>query len=172
MCECRELVQYGSWTGACDNEIACSVLVCGSVYRGVHVRESVPQYGPRPPGLCTSCTSAQCEPSRALYSVLVLAPQGFVLLCTSVRHEPKRALCGANLQGRYTVCWYSPTNFVPSAYELVRICTVRARKGLCFCVQYDPQELCAVRAYKGFIQCVGARPPGLCTPCLCAHAVV
>ena len=55
-CPCTVLVwdKYGSWAGACENETACSVLVRGSVYRGVHVRESEPQYGPRPPGLCTS----------------------------------------------------------------------------------------------------------------------
>ena len=55
-CPCSVLVwdQYGSWAGACDNETTCSVLVCGNVYRGAHVRESVPQHGPRPPGLCTS----------------------------------------------------------------------------------------------------------------------
>ena len=123
MCECSELVQYGSWAGAYDTEIACSVLVCVNVYRWVHVREN--QY------LCTVltsqgfvflCTSVQCEPPRASYSVLVLAPQGFLLLCTSVRCEPKRVLCGTS-------------------------------QALCFCVLNEPQELCAVRAYKGSVQC-------------------
>ena len=33
VCECGGLVQYGSWAGAYDNEIACSVLACARVYR-------------------------------------------------------------------------------------------------------------------------------------------
>ena len=33
LCECGELVQYGSWAGARDNDIACSVLACVNVYR-------------------------------------------------------------------------------------------------------------------------------------------
>ena len=111
----------------------------------------MPQYGPRPPGLCTSVYVCTVRTPKASYSVLVLAPQGFVLLCTSVRGEPKRALCGASLQ-RLCASVYctSPKSFV--RYE--------PAKALCLCVLYEPQELCAVRAYKGFIQCAGARPPG------------
>ena len=126
-----------------------------------------------PQGFVLLCTSVQCESRRALYSVLVLTPQGFVLLCTSVRCEPERALCGANPQGRYTVCWYSPTR----ALYPVLMCSSGSLRSeppiaLCFCVRCGPKGLCALRAYKGFIQCAGARSPGLCIQCLCARAVV
>ena len=105
MCEFRELVQYGSRTGACDNEIACSLLVCGSVCRGVHVRESVPQYGPRPPGLCTSVYVCTVRTLKGFIQCTGARPPGF---CTSVyfstaqvqtdsvRCEPARALKSFN----------------------------------------------------------------------------
>ena len=95
----------------------------------------------------------RCDPTRALCSVLVLAHQGFVpsdyvlvrarvqisepvplygarahkgfvLLCTSVRCEPKRALCGANPQGLYTVCWWSPPRALYQVlmYSCGRVC--------------------------------------------------
>ena len=166
-------MQHGSWAGACDNEIACSLLVCGSVFRGVHVRESVPQYGPCPSGLCTS-----------VYVCIVRTPKGFIEcasarppgLCTYVYFSTVRAQTGLvrcePARALYSVLILAHQSFVPSDYVLVRICAVRARNGLCFCVRYEPLELCTVRDYKGFIQCAGARPPGLCTPCLCARAVV
>ena len=153
-----------------------------------------------PQGFVLLCTSVQYEPPRASYSVLVRAPQGFVLLCASVRYEPKRTLCGANPEGRYTVCWYPPTRALYPMLMCLRgsvlseparacasvYCTspksfvgceptkalYSVRQGLCVCVLYEPQELYAVRAYKGSIQCASARSPGLCTECLCARAVV
>ena len=104
-CRCSVLVwnQCGSWAGACENEVVGFMLECRSVYRGAHVQESVPQYGVRPPGLCimsfraragtcvdelmyTSlyiCTVraqrgfVRCEPTRAVYRMLVLAHQAF-----------------------------------------------------------------------------------------------
>ena len=95
------------------------------------------------------CTSVQCEPPRASYSVLVLAPRGFVLLCTSVRCEPKRPLCGASLQ---SLC---ASVYCTSSKSFVRCEPTKAlysvRPGLCFCVLYEPQALCTVRAYKGFV---------------------
>ena len=112
MCECGELVQYGSWAGACDNEIACSVLAYVSVYRCVRVRESVPQYGPRPPGLRTSVyfravrvspAFVRCEPTKTLcFGVLYELRELFV------RCEPTKAL-------RFCV-----------PYERQELCAVRA----------------------------------------------
>ena len=68
---------------------ACtSMLVCGSVHRGAHVREPVPLYGARPPGLCTICFCARagvcadelmCE---GLYICTVRAHKGCVLMCS------------------------------------------------------------------------------------------
>ena len=99
------------------------------------------------------CTSVQCEPPRAFYSVLVvLAPQGFVLLCTSVQCEPKRPLCGASLQRIFS------SVYCTSSKSFVRC---KPTKALCFVVLYEFQKLCAVRAYKGFIQCA----PGLVLLC-------
>ena len=102
---------------------------------------------------------------RAYTGFIQCAP-GFVLLCT-VRAQ--RALRGASLQ-RVCASVYctSPTSFV-RCEPTKNVYSVR--KGLCFCVPYEPHELCAVRAYKSFIQCAGARPPRLCTECLCARAV-
>ena len=136
--------------------------------------------------LCASvyCTSSKgfvrCEPTKALNSVCrglcfcvlyepqelcaVRAYKGFVLLCT-VRAQ--RALRGASLQ-RLCASVYctSLTSFVrcEPAKTLYSV-----RKGLCFCVPYEPHELCAVRAYKSFIQCAGARPPGFAPS---AHVLV
>ena len=141
MCECGELVQYGSWAGACDNEIACSVLAYVSVYRCVRVRESVPQYGPRPPGLCTS-----------VYFRAVRAYKDFVLRCTV---RAPRAFCAVRAY----------KGFIQRAPGLVLLCTVRAlarcepTKALRFCVPYERQELCAVRAYKGFVPLCTVRAP-------------
>ena len=151
-------MQYGSWTGACDNEIACSVLVCGSVYRGVHVQESVPQYGPRPPWLCTSVYV--CTVVRNLKGFIQCAgarPPGLVLLCTPVRHEPELVLCGANPQGRYTVCWYSPTK----ASNTVLMCW-------CGSVRSEPASACAIvydTSPKSFVRCDLQR---LYTVCWCS----
>ena len=130
MCECGELVQYGSWAGACDNEIACSVLAYVSVYRCVRVRESVPQYGPRPPGLCTSVyfravrvspAFVRCEPTKTL--------------CFGVLYELRELLCGASLQRLYTAC----------AGACASVCCTSPR---------------AVRAYKGFALLCTVRAPG------------
>ena len=149
MCECGELVQYGSWAGACDNEIACSVLAYVSVYRCVRVRESVPQYGPRPPGLCTS-----------VYFRAVRVSPAFV------RCEPTKTLCfGVLYELRELFVRCEPTKALYSV-----------RQGLCFCVLYEPsrgaslQRLCAsvyrtsarifaVRAYKGFVPLCTVRAP-------------
>ena len=166
-------MQYGSWAGACDNKIAGSVLVCGSVYRGVHVRESVPQCGPRPPGLCTSVYVCTVRTPKGFMQCASARPPG---LCTSVYFSTVRAQTGfvgcEPARALYSVMVLVHQSLKPNAYVLGRICTVCARKCLCFFKRYEPQELCAVRAYKGFIKCAGARPPGLCTPCLCARAVV
>ena len=85
----------------------------------VQMNESVPLYGASPQGLCACfyvCTVraqkafVRCEPTRALYSVLVLVPQGFVpsayvlvrarvqmssciRSCTYVRYEPTSSMC-------------------------------------------------------------------------------
>ena len=178
MRECGELVQYGSWAGACDNEIACSVLACVSVYRWVRVRESVPQYGPRPPGLCTSvyvCTvrtpkgflkCCWCSPHRALYFCIlqcgarpnglcvVRVYKGFVLRCTV---RAPRALCGASLQKCFTVCARACASVYCTSPKIFARC--EPTKALCFCVPYERQELCAVRAYKGFVPLCAVRVP-------------
>ena len=117
-------------------------------------------------GFVLLCTSAQCDPTRALCSVLVLTPQGFVLLCTSVRCEPKRTLYGTNPQGRCTVCWYSPTK----AWYLVLMCScgsVRCElaRALCFCMRCEPKGLCAVRAQRALCD---ASLQGLYTVCWCS----
>ena len=82
-----------------------------------------------------------CEPTRALYCVLVVVDQGFVLLCTSVRCEPKK-----------------------------RLCAVRTHKGLVQCAGNRPPRLCnqcfvLVRARVQISEPVplyGASPQGLC----------
>ena len=162
MCECGELVQYGSWAGACDNEIACSVLAYVSVYRCVRVRKSVPQYGPRPPGLCTSVyfravrvspAFVRCEPTKTLcFGVLYELRELFVRceptkalysvrrgLCFCVLYEPSR---GASLQ---RLC---ASVYRTSARSFARC---EPPKALCLCVPYERQELCAMRASKGFV---------------------
>ena len=93
MYECSELVpvQYGSWAGACGNDIACSVLACGSVYRVVPVRESVPQYSPRPPGLCISVYVCTVQTPKDVVQCAGARPPG---LCTSVYFSTVRAQTG------------------------------------------------------------------------------
>ena len=146
MCGCGELVQYGSWAGACDNEIACSVLAYVSVYRCVRVRESVPQYGPRPPGFCTS-----------VYFRAVRVSPAFV------RCESHRPLCGASLQRLCASVYCTSSESFLCGASLQRLCASVYRtsarsfarceptKALCICVPYERQELCAVRASKGFV---------------------
>ena len=160
MCECGELVQYGSWAGACDNEIACSVLAYVSVYRCVRVRESVPQYGPRPPWLCTSVyfravrvspAFVRCEPTKTLcFGVLYELRELFV------RCEPTLALYSVR-RGLCFCVLYEPSRGA-SLKGFALLCTVRAPGALrgaslqmCLCVPYERQELCAVRASKGFV---------------------
>ena len=93
-CPCSVLVwdQYdGSRAGACAHEVVGFVLVCGSVYRGAHVLESVPQYGSRTPGICTIYFCARTGTGvdelmyASLYVCTVRVHQGFVLLCFCVR---------------------------------------------------------------------------------------
>ena len=91
-------------------------------------------------GACTVEFMYECQ-----YLSTVLASQGFVLMCTSVRHEHKRALCGANPQGRYTVCWYSPTK----ALYPVLMCSCRS-------VRSEPARACASvydTSRKSFVRC-------------------
>ena len=144
MCECGELVQYGSWAGACDNEITCSVLAYVSVYRCVRVRESVPQYGPRPPGLCTS-----------LYFRAVRVSPAFV------RCEPTKTLCfGVLYELRELFVRCEPTKALYSVRRGLCFCVLyEPTKALRFCVPYERQELCAVRAYKGFVPLCTVRAP-------------
>ena len=147
MCECGELVQYGSWAGAVlyapSRGASLSRLsawslqrLCASVYR-------------------TSARSfARCEPTKA-----------FVPLCTV---RAPRALRGASLHRLCTsVCCKSLTSFVrcepAKAFyraSLQRLSTV-----------YERQELCAVRASKGFLTCTSAKSFARCEPpkalCLC-----
>ena len=168
MCECGELVQYGSWAGASDNEIACSVLAYVSVYRCVRVRESVPQYGPRPPGLCTSVyfravrvspAFVRCEPTKTLcFGVLYELRELFV------RCEPTKALYSVR-RGLCFCVLYEPSH----GASLQRLCASVYRtsarsfarceptKALCLCVPYERQELCAVRASKGFVPLCAVR---------------
>ena len=174
MCECGELVQYGSWAGACDNEIACSVLAYVSVYRCVRVRESVPQYGPRPPGLCTSVyfravrvspAFVRCEPTKTLcFGVLYELRELFVRceptkalysvrrgLCFCVLYEPSR---GASLQ-RLCASVYrtSARSFARCEPTNVPLCTVRAPRAL---RGASLQRLCAsvcCRSFTSFVRC-------------------
>ena len=88
----------------------------------------------------------RCEPTRALYSVLVLAHQSFVPSFYQLVRERVQMSEPVHLYGA------SPQGLCASVYGA------------------SPTGLCAVQAYKGFIQCAGARPPGLCTQCSCAHA--
>ena len=107
-----------------------------------------------PQGFVPLCTSVQCEP-RGLYTVCWCLPPR---LCTSVYFSTARAQTGLlryeSARALYNVLVLTHQSFVPSAYVLVWTCTVRARKGLCFRVRYEPQVFCAVRAYKGFIYIV------------------
>ena len=147
MCECGKLVQYGSWAGACDIEIACSVLAYVSVYRCVRVRESVPQYGPRPPGLCTyvyfravrvSPAFVRCEPTKTLcFGVLYELRELFV------RCEPTKAL-------RFCV-----------PYERQELCEVRAYKGFV--------PLCTVRTPRALR---GASLQRLCASVCCKSCTI
>ena len=108
-------------------------------------------------GFLLLCTSIQCKPPRASYSVLVLAPQSFVLLCTLVRCEPQRPLCGTSLQRLYTVCARACAFVYCTNPKSFARC--EPTKALCFCVPYERQELCAVRAYKGFVPLCTVRAP-------------
>ena len=151
MCECGELVQYGSWAGACDHEIACSVLAYVSVYRCVRVRESVPQYGPRPPGFCTSVyfrtvrvspAFVRCEPTKTLcFGVLYELRELFV------RCEPTKAL-------RFCVPYERQELCAVRAYKgFVPLCTVRAPRAL---RGASLQRLCAYvccRSFTSFVRC-------------------
>ena len=84
------------------------------------------------------------------YLSTVLAPQDFVLLCTSVQCGPPRAsysVAGARPVGLCTSAYFSAVR-VPTAFVWCE-----PTKALCFGVLYELQELCAVRAYKVFLQC-------------------
>ena len=108
---CNVLIwdQYGSWAGACTNKVVCFVIVYGSVYRRAHAQESVPQYGVRPPGLCTMCICARAGTCvdelmcASLCICTVRVHQGFVLLCSSVRCEPK-GLCAVRTHKGFIQC--------------------------------------------------------------------
>ena len=175
MCECGELVQYSSWAGACDNEIACSVLAYVSVYRCVRVRESVPQYGPRPPGLCTSVyfravrvspAFVRCEPTKTLCFGVLYELRELFVRCepTKALYSVRRGLCfcvlyessrGASLQ---RLC---ASVYRTSARSFARC---EPTKALCLWVPYERQELCAVRASKGFLPCTSAKSFARCEP--------
>ena len=99
------------------------MLACVSVYQCVHVRESVPQYGPRPPGLCTS-----------------------VYVCTVRTHKGFLQCAGARPPGLCISVYFSA---VRAQTAFVRC---ESTKALCFGVLYELQELCAVRTYKDFVQ--------------------
>ena len=151
-------MQYGSWAGARDHEIVCSVIVCGSVYGGVYVRESVLQYDPCPPGLCTSVYVCTVRPHKSFMQCAGARPPE---LCTSVyfstvraqtdfvRYEPTRAL--------YSVLVLAHQSLVPSAYVLVRICTVRARKGFVLLYVVRAQRALCGASPKGFVRCEPTR---------------
>ena len=138
-CPCSVFVwnQYGSWAGACLNELVCEgVCFCIRVWERVQrsscVRTSTcVRYSPL--GLCPMCFCARAgacvnELMRvSLYICTVRAHKDFVLLCfcarvredvqrsssarfcTSVWRKPTKASCGANPQGVYTMCWWLPT---------------------------------------------------------------
>ena len=117
-----------------------------------------------PQGFVLLCTSVQCKPPRASYSVLVLAPLRFVLLCASVRCEP---LCGANPQGRVLVL--ARQSFVPSAYVLVRIFTARARKGfVLLCSVQAQRALCGASLQRLYKVCWCSPPRALHPVLMCS----
>ena len=109
------------------------------------------------------------------YLSTVLAPQGFVRLCTSGQCEPPRAsysVAGARPPGLCTSVYFSAVR-VPPAF--VRCEPTKAlysvRQSLCFCVLYDRQELYAVRAYNASVYRTSAKSFARCertkTLCLC-----
>ena len=190
LCSCVERVPRSSCTRV-------STSVRSSPIRALYF--CVRLYSANPQGLYTVCW---CSPPRALYFCVLqygASPNGLCAvrtrkgviqcvgtrppeLCTqflsapSVRCEPKGALCGASLQGLYTVCWCSP----PRALHPVLMCSCgscgRAQmsscrrtctsvryeltRSLCFCAGGGVDELlygnlyvCTVRAHNGFMQC-------------------
>ena len=148
MFECSGLVPYGSWAGSCNNEVACSVPVCVSLYRWVQTRESVPQYGPCPPRAFYFCVRLYSANPQGLHTVYWCSPPGALYFCV--------LQYGASPNGRCT----SPKSYVRRES---RKALYSVRQGLCFCVLYEPQELCAVRAYKGFVLlCTVRAPRALC----------
>ena len=113
-----------------------SVLVYGSVCRGANVREPVPLYGARPPGLCTMCFCAHagacvdelmCE---TLYICTVRAHKSFVLLCSRAGRCTNELRC-------------------ESSY----VCTVRAHIGFVRCEPTRILYNVLVLAHQGFVQC-------------------
>ena len=141
-CPCSVLVwnQYGSWAGACMNELVCeSVCFCARVWERVKrsscVRTSTSvRYSPQ--GVCPMCFSARAGACvvelmcASLYIYTVRAHKDFVLLCfctrvrervqmnssarvcTSVRFEPTRVL--------YNVLGLAQQDFVQRASVLMR----------------------------------------------------
>ena len=123
-------------------------MLCARVWERVSrsscTRVSTSVWSP-PPGLHTPEYVCTVRTHKGFIQCAGCSPPSFVLLCTSVRCEPKRALCGANAQGRYTVCWYSPIR----ALYPVLMCScgsVRSEpaRALCFCVWCEPQGLYTV----------------------------
>ena len=126
------------------------MLAYVSVYRCVRVRESVPQYGPRPPGLCTSVYFRAVRVSPAFVRC-----ESTKTLCFGVLYELRKPSRGASLQ---RLC---ASVYRTSARNFARC---EPTKALCLCVPYERQELCAVRASKGFLPCTSAKSFARCEP--------
>ena len=151
-CPCSVLVwdQCGSWAGACENEVVGFMLECRSVYRGAPVRESVPQYGVRPPRslyhvLPCSCGNV-CRLAHVHGSVHLYGARP-KRLCAVRTHKGFMPCAGARPPGFSTKCLCARVG--TCANEQACTSVVRAYKGvvlLCACVRCEPiQGLYTVR---------------------------
>ena len=127
----RENVQISSCVRS-----SASVRVRGSVCRRPHVRESVPLYGARPPGLCTICFCARagaCVDESmcvSLYICTVRAHKGFVLLGSRAEGCADELKC-----------------------ESLYVFTMRAHEGFVRCEPIRALYNVLVLAHQGCIQC-------------------
>ena len=134
MCECGELVQYGSWAGAVLYEPsrgASLPRLSASVYctrpRAVRASKGFALLCTvRAPGVLRGASLQRllclCVPYERQELCAVRASKGFVPLC-AVRAS--RAMCGESLQRLSTVCWCSPFKICyVLVYKNLYICTV------------------------------------------------
>ena len=179
MCECGELVQYGSWAGAVLYEPsrgASLPRLSASVYctspRAVRASKGFALLCTvRAPGALRGASLQRllclCVPYERQELCAVRAFKGFVPLC-AVRAS--RDLCGASLQRLSTVYERQKLGAVRASKGFVPLCAVRASRAMCgaslqrlstvcWC---SPLKICYVLVYKNLY---------ICTVCTSSHDI-